>query len=109
MDIYPKSFSMSLIRLDLDHLIHPVHSAADQAAPVVFTEGKGAVLRDIDGKEYLDGLACLWNVHVGHGRRELAEAAAAQMRRLAYASAYSGFTNEPAVRLADRLLGLAYP
>ncbi|MGH2376439.1 MAG: aspartate aminotransferase family protein, partial [bacterium] len=44
----------------------------------------------------------------GHGRRELAEAAAEQMRRLAYASAYVGFTNEPAVRLAERLLGLAY-
>lgn len=100
---------MSLIRLDQSHLIHPVHSAADQAAPIVFTEGKGAVLRDIDGKEYLDGLACLWNVHAGHGRRELAEAAAVQMRRLAYASAYAGFTNEPAVRLADRLLRLAYP
>jgi len=100
---------MSLIRIDQDHLIHPVHSASEQADPVVFAEGSGAVLRDIHGREYLDGLACLWNVHVGHGRRELAEAASAQMRRLAYASAYSGYTNEPAVRLAERLLHLAYP
>jgi adenosylmethionine-8-amino-7-oxononanoate aminotransferase len=99
---------MSLIRTDQDHLIHPVHSAAEQADPVVFTGGEGAVLRDAAGKEYLDGLACLWNVHVGHGRAELASAAAAQMKRLAYASAYAGYTNEPAVRLADRLLGLAY-
>lgn len=99
---------MSLIRTDQDHLIHPVHSSADQADPVVFTEGDGAVLRDAAGREYLDGLACLWNVHVGHGRAELAAAAAAQMKRLAYASAYAGYTNEPAIRLADRLLGLAY-
>ncbi|HEU5298717.1 MAG TPA: aspartate aminotransferase family protein [bacterium] len=99
---------MSLIRTDQDHLIHPVHSSADQADPVIFTEGDGAVLRDAAGREYLDGLACLWNVHVGHGRAELAAAAAAQMKRLAYASAYAGYTNEPAIRLADRLLGLAY-
>jgi len=100
---------MSLIRIDQDHLIHPVHSAAEHATPIVFTDGRGAVLQDAEGREYLDGLAGLWNVHVGHGRRELAEAAAAQMRRLAYAPAYAGFTNEPAIRLADRLVRLAYP
>ncbi len=91
------------------HLIHPLHSRADQEAPVVFVEGHGAVLRDAEGREYIDGLASLWNVNLGHGRKELAEVAAEQMRRLAYASAYSGFTNEPAARLADRLVRLAYP
>ena len=75
----------------------------------MFASGEGAVLRDVDGREYLDGLASLWNVHAGHGRRVLAEAAASQMTRLAYASAYSGFSNEPAVRLARRLITLAYP
>lgn len=98
-----------LIRTDRAHLIHPGHFPADHETPVVFVEGEGAVLRDADGREYIDGLACLWNVHVGHGRHELAEAAAQQMRRLAYASNYAGFTNEPAIRLAERLLGLAYP
>ena len=100
---------MDLHRLDQDHLIHPVHSAQDQREAVIFASGEGAVLRDTDGREYLDGLASLWNVHAGHGRRALAEAAAAQMTRLAYASAYSGYSNEPAVRLARRLLILAYP
>jgi adenosylmethionine-8-amino-7-oxononanoate aminotransferase len=100
---------MDLYRLDYDHLIHPIHFAQDQREAVIFVSGDGAVLRDAEGREYLDGLASLWNVHAGHGRRELAEAAAAQMSRLAYASAYSGFSNEPAIRLADRLLALAYP
>ncbi len=99
----------ALIAADQSHLIHPLHSGADHAAPIVLVEGRGAVLRDADGREYLDGLASLWNVNAGHGRSELAEAAAAQMRRLAYASAYVGFSNEPAVRLAERLLALAYP
>lgn len=99
----------SLVDADQAHLIHPLHSAADHQAPLVLVGGDGAVLRDADGREYIDGLSSLWNVNAGHGRRELAEAAAEQMRRLAFASAYVGFTNEPAVRLAERLLGLAYP
>ena len=97
-----------LVQADHAHLIHPQHLAADHQTPVVYVEGEGAVLRDAEGREYIDGLSQLWNVNAGHGRRELADAAAAQMRRLAFASAYVGFTNEPAVRLAERLLGLAY-
>jgi adenosylmethionine-8-amino-7-oxononanoate aminotransferase len=99
----------ALISADQSHLIHPLHSGSDHAAPLMLTEGRGAILRDAEGREYIDGLASLWNVNVGHGRTELAEAAAEQMRRLAYASAYVGFSNEPAVRLAERLLALAYP
>ncbi len=99
----------TLVATDLAALIHPLHHPADHQAPVVFTDGQGAVLRDAGGREYLDGLASLWNVNAGHGRAELAEAAAAQMRKLAYASAYIGYTNEPAVQLAERLLRLAYP
>jgi len=100
---------MDLHRLDQDHLIHPIHAAQDQRDAIIFASGEGAVLRDVDGREYLDGLASLWNVHAGHGRRALAEAAATQMARLAYASAYSGYSNEPAVRLAGRLVALSYP
>jgi adenosylmethionine-8-amino-7-oxononanoate aminotransferase len=98
-----------IVTWDREHLIHPQHFTGDHTDPVVFVEGRGAVLRDADGREFLDGLACLWNVNVGHGRLELAEAAAAQMRQLAYATAYVGFTNPPAARLAQRLVRLAYP
>lgn len=98
-----------LLRVDREHFIHPLHHPTDHDDPILFVEGKGAILRDAQGREYIDGLASLWNVNVGHGRGELAEAAAAQMRRLAYTSAYAGYTNEPAVRLVDRLLQLAYP
>jgi adenosylmethionine-8-amino-7-oxononanoate aminotransferase len=100
--------SRTLIATDLSALVHPLQHPADHGDPVLFVEGRGAVLRDLDGREYLDGLASLWNVNAGHGRSELAEAAASQMRKLAYASAYVGYTNEPAVRLAERLLKLAY-
>jgi adenosylmethionine-8-amino-7-oxononanoate aminotransferase len=98
----------SLVAADHRHMIHPLHHAKDHANPKVFVSGKGAMLRTADGREYIDGLSALWNVNIGHGRKELADAAAAQMEKLAYASAYAGYTNEPAVRLAERIVGLAY-
>ena len=70
--------------------------------------GRGRMLRDAEGREYIDGLSGLWNVNVGHGRGELADAAAEQMRKIAFASAYVGATNEPAVRLAEKIVGHAY-
>jgi putrescine---pyruvate transaminase len=98
-----------LIEADRRYLVHPLHHPDDHQQPLVIVEGRGAMLRDAGGREYIDGLAGLWNVNVGHGRAELAEAAATQMRRIAFASAYIGATNEPAVRLAEKIVGLAYP
>ena len=68
-----------------------------------------AMLVDADGKEYIDGLAGLWNVVLGHGRRELADAAREQLETLAYASGYSGSSNVRAIELAERLTRLTYP
>jgi adenosylmethionine-8-amino-7-oxononanoate aminotransferase len=94
---------------DERHLIHSLHSAALTRAEHIWTSGRGAVLLDEDGREYLDALAGLWNVIVGHGREELGRAAAQQMARLGYASAYSGSSNRPAIELAERLAELCYP
>ena len=94
---------------DQRHLIHPIHSRSVHANAHVWVGGHGAVLVDADGKEYLDGLAGLWNVVAGHGRRELADAAARQMSTLAYCSAYAGSSNPAAIELAERLAGLTYP
>ena len=98
-----------LIKDDQDHLIHPLHHPSDHLEPMVYVRGRGAVLTDVQGREYIDGLAGLWNVNVGHGRTELADAAAAQIRELAYYSAYSGSTNIPAIELASKLMTIAYP
>ena len=93
----------ALVGLDQAYLLHPQHHPADHAAPVIFARGEGAILWDVQGRRYIDGLSCLWNVNVGHGRRELAEAGARQMERLAFANAYAGSSNEPAITLAARL------
>jgi adenosylmethionine-8-amino-7-oxononanoate aminotransferase len=97
-----------LVKNDQAHLIHPLHHASEAAEPLVIVEGQGAVIKDIQGREYIDGLSGLWNVSVGHGRQELARAAADQMAKLAYFSNYVGNSNIPAVELATRLAGLAY-
>src|SRR6202011_3786872 len=97
-----------LLEADRRYLVHPLHHPDDHRQPLVVVEGKGAMLRDADGREYIDGLSGLWNVNIGHARAELADAAGAQMRRIAFASAYIGATNEPAVRLAEKIVGHAY-
>src|SRR5262249_15737513 len=88
--------------------VPPLRPPDDHRQPLVVVEGQGAILRDSEGREYIDGLSGLWNVNIGHGRAELADAASTQMRRIAFASAYIGATNEPAVRLAEKNVGHGY-
>jgi putrescine---pyruvate transaminase len=97
------STAEDLVRADRAHVIHPLHHPVDNASPIIYVSGRGVVVRDIEGHEYIDGLSGLWNVNVGHGRAELADAAAAQMKELAYFSGYVGSANVPSIELAERL------
>ena len=99
----------SAIQSDLDHIIHPLHHPSTHQAPRIWVKGEGSMITDIEGNQFIDGLAGLWNVNVGHGRKELAQAGAQQMETLAYASGYSGASNLNVIRLAERLSDLAYP
>ncbi len=101
--------STTPLATDQAHLMHPLHHPSAYAGTRVWVKGEGARITDATGREYLDGLSGLWNVNIGHGRRELADAAQKQMSTLAFHSAYAGGTNEQAIRLAERLSGLAYP
>ena len=94
---------------DQQHLLHSLHSKAETQHAHLWVEGRGAVLVDEMGREFLDALSGLWNVIIGHGRPELGQAAAKQMEKLAYASSYSGSTNRPSIELAERLAQLTYP
>lgn len=69
--------------------------------------GEGALLWDADGNELIDGMASLWYCAVGHGRAEIADAVAAQMRRIEAYSCFDPFTNEPAEQLAAELHDIA--
>jgi len=96
-----------LARNDREFLIHPLHHPAESEHTVIYARGRGVVVQDIHGNEYIDALSGLWNVNVGHGRAALAEAAAAQMRELAYCSGFAGSSNVRAIELAERLLELS--
>ncbi|MFV9504708.1 MAG: aspartate aminotransferase family protein [Oscillochloridaceae bacterium umkhey_bin13] len=98
-----------LVQADHDHVLHPLYHPSAHLEPKVWVEGKGAIVKDATGREYIDGLSGLWNVAIGHGREELAQAAFDQMRQLAYYSAYVGSTNPPAIKLAAKLAELCYP
>src|SRR5438105_7583504 len=97
-----------IIKTDQEHFIHPQFHPNDHKQPFVWVSGQGAKLRSADGREYIDGLACLWNVTLGHGRKELAQAAARQMEQLAFTSSYTGHTNIPAAQLAEKLSEKCY-
>ncbi|KZF02050.1 aspartate aminotransferase family protein [Rhodococcus sp. IEGM 1401] len=74
--------------------------------PPIITRGEGSTIWDSNGKSYIDGLSGLFVVQVGHGREELAEAAAKQAKELAFFPLWS-YVTEPAIELAERLAGYA--
>src|ERR1700736_1091162 len=97
-----------VLRIDRDHMIHPLSHPADHAKPLLVVRGDGAEIIDGSGKRYFDALSGLWNVNVGHGRTELAQVAAEQMSTLAFNNNYVGFVNIPSTRLAEKLIEITY-
>jgi putrescine aminotransferase len=77
------------------------------SAPRVIVRGEGAYVWDAEGNRLLDVPASLWYCNVGHGRAELAEVAAAQMRELAAYQTFQQFATPPAMKLAERVAALA--
>jgi putrescine---pyruvate transaminase len=82
--------------------LHPfTRPGADRFLTVV--RGEGAVVWDAEGRDYVDGMASLWYCNIGHGREEVVDAIASQLRRLAAYHTFERFTNEPTERLCERL------
>ena len=65
----------ALVQRDRDLLIHPYLPTCVKSGSIM-REGDGCRLRDVEGREYLDATGGLWLAQVGHGRAEIAEAAA---------------------------------
>ena len=74
---------------------------------VNLVRGSGALLWDKDGKEYVDGIASLWYCTVGHGRKEIADAVAAQISQLESYSTFDPFTNDTTEKLAAKLQSIS--
>jgi adenosylmethionine-8-amino-7-oxononanoate aminotransferase len=100
----------SLAQLDRKFVWHPFTQMRDWLArePVVIVEGKGAVLRDVHGREYLDANSSIWtNLH-GHNHPKINSAIQRQLKKIAHSSAL-GLANEPASLLAEKLVESANP
>src|SRR5439155_10891414 len=109
--ILPLSRSMhQLAQLDHAYLWHPFTQMRDwlNREPILIVSGKGAMLRDVRGREYLDGNSSIWtNLH-GHNHPQINRAIQRQLLKIAHSSAL-GLANEPASRLAAELVRVANP
>jgi len=93
----------------VETLIHPYSNQATirDTGPTVFERGKGVYIYDVDGKQYLEGMAGLWCTALGYDNEELVEAAAAQMRKLPFAHLFTAKSHDPAIELAEKLKEIA--
>lgn len=98
-----------LQRLDAAHHFHPFTDKPALAAKGarVIVRGEGVWLTDSEGHRILDGMAGLWCVNIGYGRRELADVAARQMMELPYYNTFFQTTHIPAIALAAKIAELA--
>ena len=94
--------------LDAAHYLHPFTDSKSLAAKGtrVITRAQGIYLQDSAGNQLLDGMSGLWCVALGYGRKELADAAYAQMQTLPYYNSFFQCTSPPAIELAALLVEL---
>lgn len=99
-----------LSELDKKYYLHPTTVPKwfqENGPKIIFKEGKGIRVTDMKGDTYIDGVSMLWNVNLGHGNQELAQAAYEQMKSIAYSSSFYGYSNPSAVRLAEKVVSIA--
>ena len=94
---------MSLTEKDSQYLWHPYTQHKTASAPIAITKGKGALLWDENGKEYIDAIASWWVNPYGHSNTFIADAIYKQLTTLEHVL-FGGFTHEPAVEVAEKLV-----
>ena len=109
MTSHDTSRNISLAEMDKQSLLHPYTSITEHLdhGPIVITEGHAARVTDNNGRDYLDAMGGLWCVNIGYGRQEMVEAITEQARKISYYHLFFSMANEPAIRLADKVLELA--
>jgi putrescine aminotransferase len=90
---------------DVPPFLHPF-AKPTRSSFTVIERGEGALVWDRDGNEYVDAMASLWYCAAGHGRAEIADAVAHQLRTVAAYSCFDPFSNGPADELAARIVEL---
>ena len=99
----------SLSRRDARAVLHPYTDgiANEKDGPLVIVRGEGVRVFDEDGRDYIEGMSGLWCTSLGWGEEALVEAAAGQMRKLAFGHLFAGRSHEPAIALAEKLKEVA--
>jgi 4-aminobutyrate--pyruvate transaminase len=94
---------------DVESLLHPYTNLGllSQTGPNILERGAGVFVYDGAGREYLEAMSGLWCTALGWGEAELAETAAEQMKKLAFAHIFAGKSHDPAIALAEKLKELA--
>lgn len=101
-----------LVQWDKKHLIHPVTHPRHfelHHPPRIIVEGKGTMIKDIDGREMVDGFSGLWCVAVGHSHPKIIEAVHNQMKKLPYFTSFHGMSTPPSIELAAKLVSMLDP
>jgi putrescine aminotransferase len=103
--------TQELQALDSAHYIHPFTDTAALAktGSRIIVRGEGVYIWDSEGHKIFDAMSGLWCVNVGYGRRELADAAYAQMMQLPFYNSFFQTTTEPSIRLAQLLAEVSPP
>jgi adenosylmethionine-8-amino-7-oxononanoate aminotransferase len=96
---------MTLIERDSQYLWHPYTQHKTAATPIAITKGEGALLWDENDKEYIDAIASWWVNPYGHSNKFIANAIYKQLTTLEHVL-FGGFTHEPAIILAERLMAI---
>ncbi|MCF6154620.1 MAG: adenosylmethionine--8-amino-7-oxononanoate transaminase [wastewater metagenome] len=103
-----RTYKEQLETWDKTYLWHPFTQMQDytKETPLIIEEGNGIFLKDVDGKEYIDGISSMWcNLH-GHRKKEIDNAIKRQLDKIAH-STLLGPSNIPAIELARKLAEIA--
>ena len=94
---------------DVASLLHPMTSPGKhkQDGPLILDKGQGVYVWDLEGNEYLEGMAGLWCTSLGFNNERLIDAAVAQMRKLPTYHTFFHRSNMPAIDLAEKMLSIA--
>lgn len=103
--------SPSLRAVDSAHHIHPFtnHGDMHKSGSHIIASASGSYVTDDQGVRLLDGLAGLWCMNVGYGRREIIDAVTHQMEKLSFYPSFFNSTTEPTILLAEKLHRLGLP
>jgi adenosylmethionine-8-amino-7-oxononanoate aminotransferase len=92
---------------DQQYLIHGKHSDKENTEVIVFAESQGVTLKDVKGITYLDSISGGFNMTLGHGRKEIADAVYKQLTTMDYHIITPGVSNTSTIDLAEKVVELA--